>query len=247
MPGAAALRAVQAPRPRRSGAFAKRTTGSNPRPSTWERPHGGSYSVVYGPQTIAYSSRVRSFLEVVGHARDTNTGMVEALSRNDATSAQPPCPPRTRAHPRPPGHHASDPDACERGCQPTGRPYRHQDSETPGQHPGVRAGKSWGRRRERRRPAVAPSCQPDWPVTSAVATCARSVAGAPATTFTRKPRVDPAQTPRQLLRVHSYKVAAQHIFLALAEKNALLEYGVTQERLGEEVRRAMRAAATSGG
>ncbi len=37
----------------------------------------------------------------------------------------------------------------------------------------------------------------------------------------------------------SYEVGAQHILLGLAYANALLEYGVTQERLGEEVRRVL--------
>ncbi len=36
-----------------------------------------------------------------------------------------------------------------------------------------------------------------------------------------------------------YEVGAQHILLGLAWANALLEYGVTQERLGEEVRRVL--------
>ncbi len=43
----------------------------------------------------------------------------------------------------------------------------------------------------------------------------------------------------------SYAVGAQHILLGLAYENALLEYGVTPERLGEEVRRALRAEAPS--
>ncbi len=45
----------------------------------------------------------------------------------------------------------------------------------------------------------------------------------------------------------SYKIGAQHILLGLAHENALLEYGVTEQRLGEEVRRAMRTQATNGG
>ena len=60
-----------------------------------------------------------------------------------------------------------------------------------------------------------------------------------------------AQAVLKLATLHaslgSYKVAAQHILLGLAHENALLDYGVTAERLGEEVRRAMRTQATNGG
>lgn len=43
----------------------------------------------------------------------------------------------------------------------------------------------------------------------------------------------------------SFKIGPQHILLGLAAVNALLDYGVTSERLGEEVRRALRAETES--